>query len=594
MFSSKLYLRAAESLRDNPGQWEAYESKGHVTLLAGPGSGKTKTLTIKLARILAEDVHAPRGAACITYNNECARELEARLGSLGVEPGGRIFIGTVHSFSLTQIVLPYAKSAKLGLPNDFRVATNRQQRAALEVAHSKVIGGPGNPHDLTFKMGTYRRSILNRDSSEWRERDPEMAKLVEAYEAALRSNMLIDFDDMPLLAVKALREHEWVQRAILAKFPVLVVDEYQDLGRALHRMVLGLCFSAGIRLVAVGDVDQSIYGFAGASPALLQQVADREDVQAVRLKLNYRSGTKIIIASEYALGEVRGYTAPPGSREGTIYFHALTGDYRAHADHLFAVIVPTLFQRLEGLARGDIAVLYPAAWIGDSVAESAEEHGFSVVRADTNALYPRGSRLLRWLELCAAWSCGGWRTSSPRFRKLHRDGCQIFAEALAADDARRTFQRDLLGFLWSRRDPALSLHGWLNQALRNVLEPFFKASTTLDDERANLEALTVRTDVGGGAAAITLGAFAGNGDGRDRVNLSTLHSAKGREFRLVVLFGMDEGRIPRNNASQPEKREARRLFYVGFTRPKDELHILHTATRPSSFVTEVKARIENS
>jgi DNA helicase-2/ATP-dependent DNA helicase PcrA len=543
---------------------------------------------------LAEDVKEPRGAACITYNNECARELETRLETLGVESGGRVFIGTVHSFSLTQIVLPYAKSAKLGLPDNFRVATTGQQRAAMEVAHSKVIGGPGNPHDLTFRMGTYRRSILNRESADWSDRDPEMAKLVVAYEAALRAKGLIDFDDMPLLAVRALREYEWVQRAILAKFPVLVVDEYQDLGRALHRMVLGLCFSAGIRLVAVGDVDQSIYGFAGANPVLLKQISDRPDVQAVRLKFNYRSGTKIVSASEYALGEVRGYEAPPGSREGTIFFHSLTGDYNTQADHLFAVIVPDLLKRLEGLAPGDIAVLYPAAWIGDSVAQSAETHGFSLVRTDTNALYPRSSRLLRWLELCAAWSCGGWRIGNPRFRKLHRDGCQIFAETLTTNEARGSFQRSLLAFLWPRRDAALSIHKWLTQILDELLESYLNASTTLDDERANLEALIARTDAGGDAEAITLGAFAGNGDGRDRINLSTLHSAKGREFRVVVLFGMDEGRIPRNGASDRDRREARRLFYVGFTRPKDELHILYSAVRPSSFVKEVKARIENT
>jgi DNA helicase-2/ATP-dependent DNA helicase PcrA len=563
-----------------------------VALLAGPGSGKTKTLTIKLARILAEDIKEPRGAACITYNNECARELETRLEALGVEAGGRVFIGTVHSFSLTQIVLPYAKTAKLGLPDPFRVATSRQQRAALEIAHSRAIGGPGNPHDWNFRMGMYRRSILNRDSAEWRDRDPELARLVEAYEAALRANGLIDFDDMPLLAVKALREDEWVQRAVLAKYPVLVVDEYQDLGRALHRMVLGLCFGAGVRLVAVGDFDQSIYGFNGANPELLQRVADREDVQAVRLKFNYRSGTKIVTASEYALGEVRGYEAPPGSREGTIYFHPLPGDYGAHADYLFSSIVPELLKRLEGLTPGDIAVLYPAAWIGDSVAQSAEAHGFSVVRTDTNSLYPRSSRLLRWLELCAAWSCGGWRTANPRFRRLHSDGCQIFAEALRADDARLDFQRGLLAFLWRRRDARVLLNTWLKQILGDFLEPWLAASTTLDDERANLEALIASTEMCADVEVMTLGMFAGNGDGRDRVNLSTLHSAKGREFRVVVLFGMDQGRIPRNGASQSDTREARRLFYVGFTRPKDELHILYSGQRPSPFVTEVKARIE--
>jgi superfamily I DNA/RNA helicase len=589
--NSKLYLRAAESLRDNPGQWEAYESKGHLALLAGPGSGKTKTLTIKLARILAEDVQPPRGVACITYNNECARELETRLEALGVEPGGRLFVGTVHSFSLTQIVMPYAKSAKLGLPDPFRVATYQQQRAALETAFARTIGA-GNPHDWTFRMGTYRRSILNRSSAAWRERDPELARLVVAYEASLRAQGLIDFDDMPLLAVRALREHTWLQRAILAKYPVLVVDEYQDLGQALHRMVLGLCFSSGIRLVAVGDVDQSIYGFTGANPELLQQVSDRDDVQDVRLKFNYRSGTKIVTASEYALGEARGYEAPPGSREGTIYFHPLSGDYRAQADHLFSSIVQDLMNRLPGLAAGDIAVLYPAAWIGDSVAQSAEAHGYSVVRADANSLYPRSSRMLRWLELCAAWSCGGWRSANPRFHRLHRDACQIFAEVLCTDEKRLSFRRKLLAFLWERRDLALRLNAWLKEVHSDLLNALFAARVTLDEERANLEALIGRTEMGADAEAMTLGVFAGNGDGRDRINLSTLHSAKGREFRVVILFAMDAGRIPRNGASQRDNREARRLFYVGFTRPKDELHILYTEVRPSPFVSEVKARIE--
>src|SRR5262245_6159953 len=103
------YMLAAEALRKNEGQWKAYESEGNCVILAGPGSGKTKTLTVKLARMLAEDVRPPRGIACITYNNQCARELRRRLAALGVEDGRRAAIGTLHSFCLQHVVLPYAR-----------------------------------------------------------------------------------------------------------------------------------------------------------------------------------------------------------------------------------------------------------------------------------------------------------------------------------------------------------------------------------------------------------------------------------------------------------------------------------------------------
>ena len=426
-----LYLKAAEDFRDNPGQLGAYESTGHCVVLAGPGSGKTKTLTVKLARMLAEDVHEPRGVACITYNNECARELETRLAALGVQPGSRVFIGTVHSFSLTQIVLPYAKPAGLNLPENFKVASVRQQQAVMEQAHNRAIGGNDNPHKRwRLPMDRYRRSILDRTSDEWHTQDPTLANLVEAYETELRRNQLIDFDDMPLLALQALIQHEWVRKAILAKFPVLAVDEYQDLGHALHRMVLGLCFRTGIRLLAVGDADQSIYGFTGANPELLQRLSARKDVQTLRLPFNYRCGSQIVAASEYALGEERGYQAPDGAEEGTIYFHPLTQNYAAQANHVFTAILPDVMNRVPELELGQVAILYPAAYIGDDIANAAEAHGFDYVRTDGNALYPRYSRVMRWLELCAIWSCGGWRSGSPRYSRIVADAMRIFGDAL--------------------------------------------------------------------------------------------------------------------------------------------------------------------
>lgn len=591
MSEQALYLRAAEALRRNPGQWAAYDSKEHCVVLAGPGSGKTKTLTVKLARFLAEDVQDPRGVACITYNNECARELESRLASLGIEPGGRAFIGTVHSFSLTQILLPYAKVAGLGLPDEFGVATRSERALALERAYRQVIDGPDNPQRWDFRMSKYRRSILNRNSREWLEEDPEMAALVEAFEVELRSMGLIDFDDMPLLAVRALRANEWLQRALLAKYPILVVDEYQDLGRALHRMVMGLCFSAGMRLFAVGDPDQSIYGFTGARPELLQKLSLRDDVETVRLRLNYRCGSRIVTASRYALGEDRDYEAVEGAHEGTIYFHPRTGSYDQQANDLFSSFVPEIRERLPDLRFADIAVLYQSARIGDAVATAAHNHGVPVLRTDRNSLYPRSSRLMRWMEQCAEWCCGGWRTGTPRFRKLMNDGRLIFAEVLTAEDDVLAFRRQLLKMLWERRDSTVLLHQWLTDVQRRLITDLIQRSRTLQDEGETLAAFIHRTAPEGDCAQMTLGQFAGRGEGNNCVSLSTLHSAKGREFSVVIMFGMNEGTIPWRNQNNERLIEWRRLFYVGFTRAKQELHIMYTAGAPSRFVTEVVERL---
>lgn len=588
MSEPALYLRASESLRRNPGQWAAYNSTGHCVVLAGSGSGKTKTLTIKMARILAEDVQEPRGVACITYNNECARELAVRLDALGVQRRSRVFIGTVHSFALTQIVLPYARTAQIDIPEDFRVATSAQQRAAMHVAYEAVIDRGENPNDMRLTMDRYRRTHLDRSAPSWRQ-DEELASLIEAYEAELRRNRLIDFDDMPLLALRALTRHEWLRRAILGKYPVLVVDEYQDLGTALHRMVMGLCFSTGIRLFAVGDTDQSIYGFTGANPALLERLSQRADVETVHLRLNYRCGARIVAASEYALGEDRGYEVPDDAGEGVVYFHPRGGTFTDHADYLFTTLVPEILART-GVSPGQAAVLYPAAWIGDAVADAARQHGFDIIRSDTNALYPRGSTVMRWLESCAVWCCGGWRRGSPRYWLLSSDAQRIFAESLIDADHRLQFSRRFIGALWSRRDPTMPVHRWLEGLNADLLDGEFRRCRSLDEERAVLSAFIARTR-DGDVAGMTLAQFSGFGDGADRINLSSLHSAKGREFEAVVLFGLNDGRLPRAGADDAARREARRSFYVGFTRAKQELHMMYSGGNPSPFVTEVQDRL---
>jgi len=588
--SDRSYRNAAEGLRANPRQWEAYESQGHCIVLAGPGSGKTKTLTTKFARMLAEDVQEPRGVACITFNNECAKELEDRLARLGVEPSARVFIGTVHSFSLTQIIIPYAKVAGMGLPDDFEIASRAERDKAFEAAAARVFDEPGDLSALDLRMSQYRRRHVDRSAATWRDTDPDLAALTEAFEAELRARGLIDFDDMPLLAYRALAAHSWLRQALLAKFPVLVVDEYQDLGIALHRIVMALCFSTGIRLFAVGDVDQSIYGFTGARPELLRTLSERNDVHTVRLRLNYRSGNAIVAASRVALGEDRDYAAADAQAQGLVFVHPVGGSHEQQAEFLLHRLVPEALARNPGLGLGDVAVLYPAAWLGDKVADAARALGLAFVRTDGNSLYPRSSRLMQWLASCGKWCCGGWRTGEPRFSRLMNDGQRLFSQALGTDDARVAFHRRLVEALWRSRHPALSVYDWL-QPLHAVFEPLAAQCTGMREELQTYARFEGRVGLRGDHAGMTLGELAGEGQHLQRLTLSTLHSAKGREFGIVFMFAMDHGRLPRFNDTAHQAAEARRTFYVGITRAKLEVHLVHTPGRSSAFVDEIQAHL---
>ncbi|MGM9480273.1 ATP-dependent helicase [Roseateles sp. NT4] len=588
--SDPTYRKAAEGLKANPRQWEAYESQGHCIVLAGPGSGKTKTLTTKLARMLAEDVHEPRGVACITFNNECAKELEDRLAKLGVEPSGRVFIGTVHSFSLTQIILPYAKVAGMGLPDEFEVAGRAERAEAFEAAANRTLDEPGDLAALDTRMSQYRRRHVDRNSETWRDTDPDLAALTEAFEAELRRRGMIDFDDMPLLAYRALTAHAWLRQALLAKFPVLVVDEYQDLGIALHRIVMTLCFATGIRLFAVGDVDQSIYGFTGARPELLRRLSEREDVQTVRLRLNYRSGNAIVAASRVALGEDRDYAAADADARGLVFVHPVGGPHERQAEFLLQQLVPEALARCPELGLGDVAVLYPAAWLGDKVADAARAIGLPMVRTDGNSLYPRSSRLMQWLESCGRWCCGGWRSGDPRFSRLMSDGHRLFAPALSTDAERMSFHRSLIDVLWQRRDAGLPVHEWL-QGLHAVFEPLAARCSGMREELQVYDRFANRVAPEGDHAGMSLGELAGKGQHLQRLTLSTLHSAKGREFGIVFMFAMDHGRLPRFNETARQTEESRRAFYVGVTRAKFEVHLVHTPGRASVFVDEIEAHL---
>ena len=341
--SAALYLETADELRHNTEQWQAYESEGNCVVLAGPGAGKTKTITVKIAKLLDGEVRPPRRLACITYSNACVGELLSRLRNLGIVDDKRLLLSTVHSFCLTELVLPYAQLAGLAVPDPVVIASSAQARDMFRQAYRATLKGDA-PNWFRMECDRLRRTIVDKDSAEWKSWSRRETAVVEAYEKLLLENGLIDFDGIVLTGLQLVERFDWVRTCIKAKYPIIVIDEYQDLGLPLHRMVLALMNKAGVRIIAVGDPDQSIYGFTGAKPALLRTLQMLPNIQPIQLKLNYRCADQIIAASQNLLPEPGDFRSHDG-RQGEIRIYQTKQDARRQADYALSKIVPAMLEQ---------------------------------------------------------------------------------------------------------------------------------------------------------------------------------------------------------------------------------------------------------
>ncbi len=584
MTVSKLpYLEAAEDLRGNKDQWRAYKSTGNCVILAGPGSGKTKTITVKIAQLLAEDVPRPRRLACITYSNSCVGELRSRLSKLRVGDSDRLLISTVHSFCLTELVLPYATLAGIDVPDPLIVASTAQARKLFADAYREIIGG--NPSS-SFRMACdkLRRTIPDKDSGEWRAWPARETKVVEAYEALLLQDGLIDFDGLILSGLQLVEKYEWVRRAIRAKYPVIVIDEYQDLGLSLHRIVLAL-LRAEVRVIAVGDPDQSIYGFTGAKPSLLRALAGLRDVDSIKLKLNYRCADRIIAASMMLLPEPGDFRSHDG-RAGEIRIHRLECSIRQQADYALRTLVPELLKTNPSWTPGDIALLYRTLNEGTPIAQAADALHVRYFRLDNGSPIKR-TRLTEWLTDAARWCSGGWQTGAIPLSQLLKAWRRMY-RSITRESELLAARKRLIATLFSLRDGALPLHQWLSELRRSALDELLHQEPGLADEEDILDELFRSATTGGPLQAFTVEIFGNQGKSPDQINLMTLHSSKGLEFQAVIMVGMENGAFPSGYDKTDEQlEEAARLFYVGVTRAKTQIHLIYDSDE-SPLITSIR------
>ena len=570
--SSAPYIKAAEELRANEGQWRAYESEKNCVILAGPGSGKTKTVTIKIARLLEEELRRPQRLACITYSNECVRELRGRLNSLGVDDRTRILVSTIHSFALTEIVMPYASMAGIAVPSPIVVASPSKSFALFKAAYQNIMRTPPGKWFRT-SLDKLRRTVPDKTSDEWKASNAQQTAIIEEYERLLLEEGLIDFDGLVLAGLQAIENNEWVRKCLRAKFPIIVIDEYQDLGLPLHKMVCDLMNRAEVRIIAVGDPDQSIYGFTGAKPRLLRDLYDLPDIERIQLKLNYRCATRIIDASKALL------VHPPDSeshdgREGLITIHKVGGDVDAQARYALKTLVPQMLDENSEWKPGDIAFLYRTLREGSSIARVADKLGIRYFRLDNGAPIKR-TRLTEFLTDAAIWCSGGWKTGVVTLGQILKSW-RLLRPGLKSELSVLKARAPLISRLFENRDGSMSLKRWIGKLYQAALKDAFDSEPGLVDELETLKNLYQLTGENKPLEHFTVEIFANQGRSPDQLNLITLHSSKGLEFQGVIMLGLEHGDFPSRYATGDDAlEEAIRLFYVGITRAKSAVHLLY-------------------
>lgn len=577
------------SIEKNYGQKQAFESRGNCVILAGPGSGKTKTITLKVARLLDEEISLPQRVAFVTYSNGCVNELRDRLKKLGVGDDERAFVTTVHGFCLSELIVPFANLAGLSLPDPLVIVSETQRQQIFSDAVLAVRGRRYAEFGLEARCSSLRMSTPDRSADEWLSNSSEERRIVDALEAGLRAAGGIDFDGMILAGLGLVETHPWVGEVIKAKYPILVVDEYQDLGVPLHRMVVTLMEVVGVRVIAVGDPDQSIYGFTGAHPELLRDLSEMKGVQKVNLKTNYRCAPAIASASRSVLGDSP--SALAANSEGNIGFHPVPPDLDAQASFAVGRLVSSLLSANPGWKLGDIAFLYRSVNEGAAIANAADALNIPYFRADRGSLIKR-SRLTDWMIEVARWCISDLCRADVTISGLSKALLRI-AGISPFDPAGHDLQLKLVDFLFKARKPSMRLDIWLKGMVKLFLRDVFASNPALIDEKNGVDSMIAQSKEGEPLGYFTVETLAMQGRDPNRLFLTTLHSAKGLEFNAVVIPGMDDRTFPHYNASPGDIAEARRLFYVGLTRAKSDVHLLYSRTA-SVFIRELRKSISSA
>jgi len=525
--------------------------RGPVCVLAGAGTGKTRTITRRIAHLAQAGHVRPGQVLAVTFTARAAGEMRTRLRALGV---GGVQARTFHAAALRQ--LRYFWPRVVGgdpwgvLEGKLRIVGQAAQRVgasttreslrdlASEIEWAKACLVPPDGY-ATAAARTHRDAPAPVD---------EVTKVYETYESLKNRAEVLDFDDLLLHTAAALEEHDAVAHEFRERYRCFVVDEYQDVTPAQQRL-LTAWLGGRDDLTVVGDANQTIYSFAGASPGyLLDFPRTHSDATVVRLVRDYRSTPQVVGAANTVIGAARGRAAgsrlrlegqrPPGPAP----------DFAEHDDEPAeaAAVAAAIAELIEdGVPPAEIAVLYRV---------NAQSEAYEQALGDAGIAYQvrGGERFFQRAEVRSA--IAALRTFAGR------------APADTTGDALLTTVRAVLGEQGLTAEPPA---GGTAGAQRQKWESLH----ALDELAAELVATVGGIDLTGFLAELAARAQAQHPPTVQGVTLASLHAAKGLEWDAVFLVGLVDGTLPIQHADGDDAavEEERRLFYVGVTRARVHL-----------------------
>jgi len=568
--SNNYFFTKTKEVESDELQFKAYNAMGNTVVTAGPGSGKTTVLTLKVIKLLNQNIYQPRGLACLTYCREAAREFQNRLNLLGYQKRNNVFLGTVHSFCLSEILIPFSKLyPKYKVPTPIKIISTKEKNALFKEVNNK-IGFKGLKLE---EMEKERARDINGLSNVKIPSYDAALKVALLFEEKLFKSGYIDYTTLVKEATKMIQQEEYIQQILEAKFPWFVIDEYQDLGKSLHEMVLGILQKTNIKIFAVGDADQSIYDFHGASPAYLNELKNSDLIdEQIHLLNNYRSAKKIIAASELVLNATRNYVAKgkfsnyDAKIEGYICEGGMEEQYAKTVD-----LINDLYTK--GIPYHKIAVLAGQNNHLKKLSEVCLENQIPYYIAKHE--FER-SDFVKWLENCISWLIDPMHTSFDDIYQYWEFVLKNHSTVIPINE-RIFYKRKLYDTLLICKSSTSSLVNCLECLLDMLTIPtILHASKSYPDEIENLDKLIAffkRTPYN----KYTVEQFASMASPINQVILSTRHGSKGLEFDIVIMLGMEEGSFPYYlSKSQAEIDEAHRICFVCVSRARKKCILLRS------------------